>query len=325
MKQFLIIQTAFLGDVILATPILSELKRIYPDAAIDVVLRKGNEQLLENNPHIRDVIVWNKKSSKYKSLIQIIKRIRRKRYDEVINLQRFASAGLMCMFSKATIKVGFRKNSFRFIYNKLIEHSLESGKHEIERNLMTIQDHGVKSFSPPQLFPSAADYSQVSDYKKNTYFCIAPASVWLTKQLPEEKWIELIKILQSKGEIYLLGSKADRDLCNRIVNKTSAKISILAGKLSILQSAALMKDARMNYVNDSGPQHIASAVNAPVRTFYCSTVPSFGFGPVSENSGIIQIHEKLSCRPCGIHGHNSCPQQHFKCGKDIYLDEKLLF
>ena len=96
-------------------------------------------------------------------------------------------------------------------------------------------------------------------------------------------------------------------------------VSNLAGELSYLESCALMKGAKMNYVNDSGPLHMASAVNAPVTTFFCSTVPSFGFGPLSDQSTIIEVSEQLPCRPCGLHGHKSCPKKHFKCGNDIEM------
>ena len=79
----------------------------------------------------------------------------------------------------------------------------------------------------------------------------------------------------------------------------------------------------MNYVNDSGPLHMASAVNAPVTAFFCSTIPKFGFGPLSENSTIIQTTEELSCRPCGLHGLKNCPKKHFKCGLGIELPEPI--
>jgi heptosyltransferase-2 len=80
-----------------------------------------------------------------------------------------------------------------------------------------------------------------------------------------------------------------------------------------------MSKAVRNYVNDSGPLHLASAMNAPVTAFFCSTVPSFGFGPLSDDSEIKETTEKLDCRPCGIHGFKTCPKGHFKCGKGIEI------
>ena len=75
----------------------------------------------------------------------------------------------------------------------------------------------------------------------------------------------------------------------------------------------------MNYVNDSAPLHIASAMNAPVTVYFCSTEPSFGFGPLSDNKTIVEVKEKLNCRPCGLHGKESCPKGHFNCGLKIEI------
>lgn len=323
MKKFLIIQTAFLGDVILATPVILELKRIYPDCQLDVLVRKGNESLLKNNPFIDEVLVFDKKKGKYASIVQLIKRFRKEKYDEVINLQRFASSGMIAGFSGAKSIVGFNKNPFSFLYSKKITHLLDNC-HEVERNLECIQHHGAVSKRRPELFPSESDFEKVIQYQKDgDYFCFAPASVWFTKQLPFEKWVELGKVLSKKGKIYLLGGKEDKDLCERIrLEIDSANCINLAGKLNLLQSAALMKTAKRNYVNDSGPMHLCSAMNAPVTAFYCSTIPAFGFGPLSDDSKINQIKENLYCRPCGIHGYKACPEKHFRCGHEIELDEK---
>ena len=95
----------------------------------------------------------------------------------------------------------------------------------------------------------------------------------------------------------------------------------LAGRLSFLASAALQKKAVLNYVNDSAPMHFASAVNAPVVAVYCSTLPNFGFGPLSDHSFIVQTNEALTCRPCGIHGKKQCPLKHFDCAKTIKMDQ----
>lgn len=324
MKQFLIIQTAFLGDVVLSTPVISELKRIYPDAQIDIVVRKGNETLLQNNPKLNTVFVWNKKEGKYKSLISIIKKIRQKKYDEVINLQRFASAGLMCLRAKSDSKIGFNKNAFGFIYDKKVPHTIGDGQHEVERNLSTVAYHGANNSVRPELFPSESDFLFIEHWKEPKYFCLAPASVWETKKLPFKKWIELIDILKGKGTVLLLGGPDDLALCEKIKKRVNGEVTVLAGKLTLLQSAAIMKDAAMNFVNDSGPLHLASAMNAPTRAFFCSTIKDFGFGPLSDNSKVVEINYDLTCRPCGLHGYHSCPKGHFNCGNDIDIKTSIL-
>ena len=324
MNQFLIIQTAFLGDVILCTPVISELKRLYPDALIDVLVRKGNESLLQNNPSVNKVLVFDKSSSKLKSLKKIIKEVRMVKYTEIINLQRYASAGIICLFSKTKSRIGFTKNAFPFIYNKRIKHSLHEGDHEVTRNLKTIAHHGAKQIKRPELFPPKEAYKAIENFKSSPYYCLAPASVWYTKQLPKEKWIELTRLLIKKGTVLLIGGPNDKTLCAEIAKEFDSKlVKNIAGKHSLLESAALMKGAEINYVNDSGPQHIASAMNAPVVSFFCSTVPDFGFGPLSDTSKIVQTDEELACKPCGIHGYKNCPKEHFKCGKCIGITEEL--
>ena len=317
MQRFLIIQTAFLGDVILMTPVISELNRIYPHSKIDVVVRKGNESLLANNPKINHIFIWDKKGGKYKSLFSTIKRIRQTTYDEVITLQRYANAGLMTCFSKSKVKVGFNQNSFSWMYSKKVPHSLLEGSHEVERNLKTISHHGAEKLIRPELLPSDEDYQKVKSYQTEKYYCLAPASVWETKKLPTEKWVELIQQLLPLGKVYLLGGPDDKKLCDEIIQESSKEVQNLCGELSLLQSAALMKDASMNFVNDSGPLHIASAMNAPTRAFFCSTIPKFGFGPLAEDSKIIETEKKMDCRPCTYHGKKKCPLGHYNCGNSI--------
>lgn len=148
------------------------------------------------------------------------------------------------------------------------------------------------------------------------YICIAPASIWYTKQWPATKWIELINTIGDRYRVLLLGSKQDVLLCNQIRNAVHTKrIQVLAGELTLLESAALMQNAHMNFVNDSAPMHLASAVNAPVTAIFCSTVPAFGFGPLSDHARILETVEKLGCRPCGLHGHRVCPKGHFRCAE----------
>ncbi|MCE3297253.1 MAG: heptosyltransferase [Crocinitomicaceae bacterium] len=321
MKRFLIIQTAFIGDVILATPVISELKRIYPDSEIDVLVRKGNESLLANNSKIHQVFTLNKKDGKYKAMRMLIKQFRAINYDEVINLHRFASTGFITALSGAKSRVGFDKNPFSRLYSLRVKHEIGNGKHEVERNLSCIARHGSKTLVRPEIFPSEADTAVAATYQQSPYFCLSPASVWFTKQLPERKWIELAKRLAKKGQVYLTGGPGDFDLCERLKNETgSENCHNLAGKFSFLQSAALFSKAEMNYVNDSGPLHFCSAVNAPVTAFFCSTIPGFGFGPLSENAAIIETSEPLTCKPCGLHGYKSCPKKHFLCGESIKMD-----
>lgn len=320
--RILIIQTAFLGDVILITPMLRELKMANPGAEIDVLVRKGNESLLSNNPHLSKLFIWDKKR-KIASLFENLFAIRERKYDEVICVQRYFNAGFLATFSMGKKLTGFSQNPWSFMFHNKMKHELQGGKHEVDRNLALIQHLVAQAQNRrPELFPSAADYDFVTQYQIGDYYCLAPASVWLTKQLPEEQWVKLIRLLGEENTIYLLGAPSDKALCERIQNEAkNRKVVNLCGQLSLLQSAALMKNARRCFVNDSGPMHLASSVNAPTTVFFCSTIPDFGFGPLSEESQILEIQEKLNCRPCGSHGHKTCPLSHFDCGKKINISE----
>lgn len=320
-QKILVIQTAFIGDVILATGVLEKLHQHYPQAQLDFLVRKGNQGLVKNHPFLNQTLVWDKKAGKYKNLMKMLKAIRAERYDLVVNIQRFANSGFLTAFSKAKTKVGFDKNPFSWAFNKKVPHEINNGKHEIERNHDLIAEFTDSNAAKPKLYPSNADFEKVSGLKGEPFICFAPASVWFTKQFPKEKWIEFLSETNFKGKIYALGAPSDQALCDEIIQKSGNQTAEnLCGKLSLLESAALMQDAQMNYVNDSAPMHLASAMNAPTAAIFCSTIPDFGFGPLSDNSRVIQIEKPLACRPCGLHGKKSCPEGHFKCGFEIKGD-----
>jgi heptosyltransferase-2 len=313
--KVLIIQTAFTGDVILATPMIEKIHQFYPNACIDFLLKKGNEGLFENHPFINQILILDKKQGKVKQLWSLMKQIRAKKYDYVINLHRFLSSGILVALSGAKHKIGFDKNPLSFTYTVKKTHLInQKGNfvHEIDRNLSLIQDFTDSKTTKPKLYPSDKDYNNV---KINTeYICIAPASVWFTKQFPLKKWIELIDHLPSNIAVKLLGGPTDTDLCNNIKNGSKHQaVTVMAGQLNFLESAALMQHARMNFVNDSAPLHMASATNAPVAAIFCSTIAAFGFTPVSDISFLIESNNHLPCRPCGLHGHKACPLGHFNC------------
>jgi lipopolysaccharide heptosyltransferase II len=321
-QSFLVIQTAFIGDVILATGLIEKLHQHYPDASIDFLLRKGNEGLLTSHPLLRTVLIWDKKESKISNLFRIISRVRSNQYDVVVNVHRFASSGFITAFSGSKLKIGFDKNPVSFAFTKKIKHQIGS-LHEVQRNHQLIEEITDANYAKPKLYPSEKDLDKVKSRQGEPYLCVAPTSVWFTKQFPAEKWIEFLKSIRDQGKkIYLLGAPSDHSTCESVrLASANENVINVAGKLSFLESAALMKNAEMNFVNDSAPMHIASAMNAPVTAIFCSTVPSFGFGPLSDRSVIIETKVQLDCRPCGLHGFKVCPKGHFKCACSISNEE----
>ncbi|MPR35540.1 glycosyltransferase family 9 protein [Salmonirosea aquatica] len=324
-RRILVIQTAFLGDAILATSVLESLHQSFPTASLDFLVRKGHESLFDGHPYLHDVLVWDKKKDRYKNLRKLLQHIRAQQYDQVITLQRFASTGFLTAFSGAKVRIGFDKNPFAFAFTHTKPHYLSQGTHEIDRNFSLIDNLVRGTLQKPRLYPVLDDYLAVKPYQSERYLCIAPASVWFTKQYPAERWAELVDGVPLSYTILILGSPADVALGEKLMalSKRKEKITNLCGKLSFLESAALMEHATMNYVNDSAPMHIASAMDAPVCAVYCSTVPAFGFGPLSDESHIVEIEEPLYCRPCGLHGYKACPEGHFRCAWEIRTERLL--
>jgi heptosyltransferase-2 len=327
--KFLVIQTAFPGDVILASALVEKLHEFHPTSQIDFLLRKGNESLFATHPFLNKVIIWDKKKNKLSEIFRILVEVRKEKYDYVINPHRFASSGFITAFSGAMNAIGFDKNPFSFLFSQKPQHKIEDGTHEVNRNQQLISSITNSKSSNPKLYPSEIDFQKVSEYKNTIYSCIAPASVWFTKQWSTHKWIELINLIPAEQIVYLLGAPSDSKLCEEIKSSVTSglgekRVVNLAGKLSFLESAALMKDATMNYVNDSAPLHLASAINATVTAVFCSTIPGFGFTPLSDKSFIAQTKENLSCRPCGLHGKISCPEKHFKCAESISPEDVFL-
>lgn len=335
-EKILVIQTAFLGDVVLATALLEKLHAFFPAAKIDILLRKGAESLLYQHPFLNEILLWEK-DKKWRSWWQCRRAVRAKKYDLLINLQRFGSMAALAATSGAGEIRGFDTSWLSRFFSRRYTHDLDAkgerqSPHETARNQSLIADITDAVPALPRLYPSEeqrraafdklqkiASNSGVNFDFRSPFVCFAPASVWATKQLPLPKWRVLATRLPAETTIVLLGAKSDAALCGALLEDIKAENPMrfllnAAGGLNLLETAAVMAAAAMNYVNDSAPLHIASAMNAPITAFFCSTVPAFGFTPLSDNSRILETKENLACRPCGVHGHKKCPLGHFRCG-----------
>lgn len=307
------------------TALLEYLHHTKPGTPVDVLVRRGNEGLLAGHPHVRQVLIWDKKHHKYAALWDLLGQIRVAHYGRVVTLQRFASTGFLTAFSKAKERIGFAKNPLSRFFTRRVPHHIGDGTHEVTRNLRLLTDAVPTPLVPPRLYPSAADEAAVAPYAAaGPYLCLAPTSVWFTKQYPETKWLELLAALPAGMHVYLLGGPPDVAACERLAAASGREnVVSIAGKIGLLASAALMRGAVMNYVNDSAPMHLCSAVGAPVTAIFCSTVPAFGFGPLSPTSFVVETREPLACKPCGLHGHGACPLGHFRCAYTIETGQLL--
>lgn len=333
-KTILIIQTAFIGDTILASHFARAVKTQYPNSEIHFFLRKGNESVIQGLPTIHKVWVWDKAGGKTKNLFKLIGELKQIKFDMVFNLHRHFNSGLVSAMMKSPFKAGFSQNPLSFFYthkvNHLIPHKTLSGIwHEVQRNLQLLQKADPtldivdnQKIYKPELPIQEKNWKKIEPYSAGDYFVVAPASVWFTKAWSEHKYRELTQELAKRGKVIFIGAPTDKDLCDRISQDIPNTLN-LCGQVNLIDSAALMKNAKRVFVNDSAPLHLASCVNAKTTAIFCSTVKEFGYTPLADDSVVVDVGSELSCRPCGLHGYKECPLKHFKCSEDIAIQKVL--
>lgn len=284
-----------------------------PQVEVHVLVRKEHSTILGNHATIKKVHALDKGKRKYQNLRKMVRAVRAEKYQMVFNCHRFASSGYVTARSGAGVRVGFDKNPMAFSYTAKAKHRYAEGLHELDRNHELLQMVWPSiELAKPRLYPSTSDYNRVEGYKKEDYYIMAPASVWFTKQYPIEGWLHLMDHLDAPA--YIIGGPADSALGEELA-KNREGVTNLAGKLSLLESAALIDGAKSIYANDSAPTHMGTAMNTPTHTFFCSTDTGFGFGPRADVAVVHESQEDLACRPCGIHGKKKCPEGHFLCSK----------
>jgi heptosyltransferase-2 len=328
-KKILIIQTAFLGDVVLCTPLIKATRKLFPNSFISFLLIPQTENVLENNPHLNDIIVYDKrgKDRGFKNFLKMVKNVKVRNFDLAIIPHRYLRSALLAYLAKIPQRIGFDKGIDSFLFTQKVTY--KNKWHEVERNLSLLNYFNDETLDKaPELFPSPQDFSYVQELLQGSgieasdkMVVIAPGSIWMTKRWLPERFAEVSDLLikEAGTKVIFLGSKDDEKLCIEIANLMKGKPIILAGKTSILQSAAIISQCKVILSNDSAPVHMASAMNKPVVAIFGSTIPEFGFAPYGESHIIIE--KKMECRPCGIHGKNKCPKKHFKCMTEITTQE----
>lgn len=319
-EKILIIQTAFLGDAVLALPMIQKLKDKFPSSEIEVLCIPQTKELFEHSKSVSEVISYDKRGiqKSFLSFLKLVILIRGKKYSHIYSPHRSFRSSLIVYLSGARITVGFDIASINFVYSSRVKYIKE--KHEVARNLDLI---GVDTNNDNwKILPVVAIDSSlesntegiIRNLTNKKVAAVAPGSVWKTKIYPRESYIEIIKFLiEKKYFVVLLGGKDDNLLCSGIEKEFTDSVKSFAGKLSIIESISLLKKCLVLISNDSAPTHLGMIANIPTLTIYCSTIPAFGFSPYNANSNYVS-YDDLSCKPCGIHGRNQCPIQTFDCG-----------
>jgi len=313
-----IIQTAFIGDVILATPLFEAAKRACPDERVIAVVRSGCDSIVGNNPHVDEIIVWDKHGggSGFKGVRQIASRLKYQDVHTVLVPHRSLRSAFTAFFSGAKNRIGFAKGGGKFLHTKRVEYRY--GIHEVERNLMLSEAAGWTAEGiSPALFPDEMDQTVVHDFVAGAgeYCVLAPGSVWATKQWPADYYVDVGSAMAASGlSVFVSGGMEDETVCNSIAGRIPGA-QTTCGILSIRQSAELYRGSKFVLTGDTAPQHMAAAMGAKVFAIFGPTVREFGFWPYSEDG--VMIEQDLYCRPCGAHGHNSCPEKHHRCMIEI--------
>ena len=319
--NILIIHTAFIGDIVLSTALVSKVKEKYPDSNIYYLTTPLGKEILKNNPKIKEVIVYDKrgKDKGFGAFISFVRKIRKLKIDICLTPHRYLRSSVLSLLSGAKIKVGYDIASLSFVFNKKIKY--DKTKHEVEK-LLSFVDDDTKRFEL-EMYPNEKDKLKIDTLVKNLsenkkIILIAPGSKWFTKKWPKEYFKILIQNLIKRDDLLVVitGGKEEKE----IELDLDSKVLDLRGEISLLELSELTKRAILVVSNDSAPIHITSAFpNTRIIGIFGPTVKEFGFFPWSKNSKVFEING-LYCRPCAIHGGNSCPEKHFRCMREITPD-----
>jgi len=322
-NKILVIQTAFIGDAILTLPLIQVLKLNYPQSSIDVIVVPRTEEIFANHPAISNIIQYDKRvrDKGLKGFWQLRTKLSAQNYDLVIVPHRSLRSALLAWLLKPTLSIGFDRSAGHWLFKKIVHYN--SSAHEIDRNLSLLNPLRLPAIATelPRLYPSNQDMQVVdliiNNYGLNLYkniLAIAPGTIWNTKRWPANGYAVVCEQIASENiAIVIVGGREDEVLCKEVMQIAQTKnVFSVAGKLSLLQSAELIRRCKVLISNDSAPMHLAVAVGTPVIAIFGATVPGFGFAP-RRSSDVVVEKKGLKCRPCSIHGGNVCPIKTFEC------------
>jgi heptosyltransferase-2 len=320
MTSSLVIQTSFLGDTVLTTPLIAELARRGP---VDVVTTPASAILLANHPGVRSVIPYAKRGadSGMRGFFRLASRLRQFRYEAAYLAQASMRSAALALAAGVSRRVGFSTAPGRMLYTDRVE--FREDQHHAARLLSLARPNGTPTAAEirPRLYPGIPERGAVdrllalNDAMTDAPLVVlAPASVWATKRWPF--YSELARELASRARVVILGSVEDAPLATEVCAAAGDGAINAAGALTLLGSAELIRRCNVLVTNDSAPQHLASAVDTPTVTIFGPTVPAFGFGPLARQSTTVGI-DTLACRPCDRHGPRRCPLGHWRCMREI--------
>ena len=323
MSSTLVIQTSFLGDTVLTTPLLAQLANRGP---VDVVTTPASAALLANHPAVRTIIPFDKRGSErgIRGVLRLARRLRRAQYDLALLAQGSWRSAALAFLARIPERVGFDSSAGKLLYTTRVPY--RDDLHHAARLLMLGRPNGREPTPEemrPSLAPGEAERAEVDALLSRSgvdgrerLVGIAPGSVWGTKRWPY--YPQLAQLLAPHGRVVVLGSSNDSPLADAVTAAEPSAIDATGG-LSLLASAELIGRCGVVVTNDSAPLHLASAMGTPTVAIFGPTVPDFGFGPLAPRASVVG-EDTLPCRPCDRHGPQHCPLGHHRCMRDLPPD-----
>lgn len=314
MVKFLIVRFSSIGDIVLTTPVVRHLKQQVEGASIHYLTKSAFATILEANPYIDQVHAF-----KDGDLNTLIRQLKSLGFDYVIDLHHNARSERVKMILK---RMDFSVNKLNFKKWLLVNLKWDRmpDVHMVDRNLDTIRHFipetdgkGLDYFIPPE---EEVEPTSMPPAFRHGYIAVAIGAQHRTKQLPQEQLTELCRRLEQP--IMILGGENDVEMAEQIREALpEKKILSQCGKLSIHQSASLVRQARLLITHDTGLMHIGAAFRQKIITIWGNTVPKFGMYPYMADPGSLRFEVAgLRCRPCSKIGFQECPKKHFKCMRE---------
>ncbi|OVE77428.1 lipopolysaccharide heptosyltransferase II [bacterium F11] len=325
-KKILVIRFSSLGDVVLSTALLPNLKKKWPDSQVSFLTKSTYASVFDRNPFVDHVYIFD---ASRQTFSQLTKEIRLENFDMVIDLHNNVRSWFICFMARAaeTIKV----EKLDWARRKLVWFKRKSkvlDKSFRERVLDCLVPLGATVESPEsQLFPSLdrqlEETFSLSSHKN--LIGLAPGAKHATKRWTIDGFVEVANRLGAipDSKILLLGDKSDEEISREISKRIRVPCESLTGWTSLSELIAIISKLRLLITNDSGLMHIGEALNIPLVALFGPTVRAFGFAPYRRTSRVVEV-TNLPCRPCSLHGEERCPLKHHRCMKDLDANAVLL-
>jgi heptosyltransferase-2 len=318
----LVIQTAFLGDVVLTTPLLEALARRH--GPVDVVTTPAAAPLLETHPAVRRVIAYDKRRADrgLRGVLRLARELRASAYAIAYLPHRSLRSAVLARLAGIPRRVGFH-DGWPSLYTG--SRRRPASGHEIDR-LLALADERPHHQTTPTLGVAAGDHAAADRVLREAgvaapFVALAPGSIWGTKRWPG--YAVLAARLAGRAAVVALGGPEDAPLGDEIVaaaRTAGGSAANACGRLALREAAALIGKAAVLVTNDSAPLHLAAAMGTPIVAIFGPTVPAFGFGPRGPRDVVVE-RTGLDCRPCSAHGPQTCPLGHHRCMQDIRVED----